>query len=178
MTKFRRRTIFFERTVLIILVISIINWIVGSFIVSNEIIDQGQGFFSYKSELMIENLGPGFAGDESFFSIFSIFFPAATGILAGSNISGDLKDAQTAIPKGTFLAIFVTSAVYGVVAFTLGGTGMRIAGENLVGNDTMSVYQSYMQPCPSTKFSNYSLDSAACQLNVTYRVVLKCCILG
>lgn len=39
----------------------------------------------------MENFGPKFTEGENFFSVFAIFFPAATGILAGANISGDLK---------------------------------------------------------------------------------------
>lgn len=39
---------------------------------------------------MWENMGPDFRDGETFFSVFAIFFPAATGILAGANISGDL----------------------------------------------------------------------------------------
>jgi amino acid transporter len=44
--------------------------------------------------------------------MFGVFFPAFTGISAGSSISGDLSDPQVAIPKGTFLAIFTSSGVY------------------------------------------------------------------
>uniref|UniRef100_A0A8B9GZ68 Solute carrier family 12 member 7a n=1 Tax=Astyanax mexicanus TaxID=7994 RepID=A0A8B9GZ68_ASTMX len=41
-----------------------------------------------------------------------IFFPSVTGILAGSNRSGDLRDAQRSIPIGTILAIVTTSIIY------------------------------------------------------------------
>uniref|UniRef100_A0A8C6VVD4 Solute carrier family 12 member 4 n=1 Tax=Nothobranchius furzeri TaxID=105023 RepID=A0A8C6VVD4_NOTFU len=48
----------------------------------------------------------------SFTLLVGIFFPSATGIMAGSNRSGDLRDAQKSIPVGTILAITTTSLVY------------------------------------------------------------------
>nr|XP_006009868.1 PREDICTED: solute carrier family 12 member 6 isoform X2 [Latimeria chalumnae] len=48
----------------------------------------------------------------SFTILVGIFFPSVTGIMAGSNRSGDLKDAQKSIPIGTILAILTTSLVY------------------------------------------------------------------
>lgn len=44
--------------------------------------------------------------------LVGIYFPSVTGIMAGSNRSGDLRDAQKSIPIGTILAITTTSIIY------------------------------------------------------------------
>ncbi|XP_051557017.1 solute carrier family 12 member 7 isoform X2 [Myxocyprinus asiaticus] len=49
----------------------------------------------------------------TFFTILvGIYFPSVTGIMAGSNRSGDLRDPQRSIPTGTILAIVTTSLIY------------------------------------------------------------------
>ncbi|XP_074185238.1 solute carrier family 12 member 7 isoform X7 [Rhinolophus sinicus] len=48
----------------------------------------------------------------SFTMLVGIYFPSVTGIMAGSNRSGDLRDAQKSIPTGTILAIVTTSFIY------------------------------------------------------------------
>ncbi|XP_056598853.1 solute carrier family 12 member 7 isoform X2 [Triplophysa dalaica] len=49
----------------------------------------------------------------SYFTILvGIYFPSVTGIMAGSNRSGALRDPQRSIPTGTILAILTTSFIY------------------------------------------------------------------
>uniref|UniRef100_A0A3Q3C159 Solute carrier family 12 member 1 n=1 Tax=Haplochromis burtoni TaxID=8153 RepID=A0A3Q3C159_HAPBU len=112
---------------LVILLVAIVNVFVGTVIpATNE--KKAQGFFNYRSKIFLENFTPAFRDGETFFSVFAIFFPAATGILAGANISGDLRDAQAALPKGTLLAILITGLTY--LAMALSATVVRDATGN------------------------------------------------
>uniref|UniRef100_A0A803T321 Solute carrier family 12 member 3 n=1 Tax=Anolis carolinensis TaxID=28377 RepID=A0A803T321_ANOCA len=121
----------------IVIMISFINYLVGTVIPASQE-KQAKGFFSYRGDIFAQNFVPNWRGpDGSFFGLFSIFFPSATGILAGANISGDLKDPAVAIPKGTLMAIFWTTISYLVLSATIGSCVIRDASGNV--NDTLTV---------------------------------------
>uniref|UniRef100_A0A8D0FVZ1 Solute carrier family 12 member 1 n=1 Tax=Strix occidentalis caurina TaxID=311401 RepID=A0A8D0FVZ1_STROC len=119
---------------LIVLLVAIANFFIGTVIPTNNE-KKARGFFNYQASIFAENFGPDFRSGEGFFSVFAIFFPAATGILAGANISGDLKDPQVAIPKGTMLAILITTVAYIGVAICAASCVVRDATGNI--NDTV-----------------------------------------
>uniref|UniRef100_A0AAY4E7K3 Solute carrier family 12 member 1 n=1 Tax=Denticeps clupeoides TaxID=299321 RepID=A0AAY4E7K3_9TELE len=138
---------------LIILLVAIANVFIGTVIPATKD-KNSKGFFNYHESIISENFLPEFRDGETFFSVFAIFFPAATGILAGANISGDLKDPQAALPKGTLLAIFITGITYLGVA--LSATVVRDATGNL--NDTIVEGMS----CNFSAACDFGYDFSAC----------------
>jgi amino acid transporter len=82
-------------------------------------------------------------GSEKFWLVFAVFFPASTGIMAGANMSGELKDPRKSIPPGTLWAIAVSFVVYMVLAYWLA----RSASEaELISNYNIIIERSFFPP--------------------------------
>jgi amino acid transporter len=90
---------------------------------------------NFQADSVHANLSPGFIEGMSLWKAFAIFFPAVTGILAGVNMSGDLRNPQKNIPRGVLAAISVSALVYIGIAVLMAGNFQR---ETLIG-DSMAI---------------------------------------
>ncbi|KAL8045599.1 hypothetical protein ABFS82_08G126900 [Erythranthe guttata] len=61
----------------------------------------------------------------NFNALVGLFFPAVTGIMAGSNRSASLKDTQRSIPVGTLAATLATTILYLVTVLFFGALATR-----------------------------------------------------
>lgn len=69
-----------------------------------------------------------FSGSKfSFWQLFAIYFPAATGIMAGVNMSGELKNPARSIPLGTLCSIGAALVIYAGQILLIGGSISREA---------------------------------------------------
>ncbi len=71
-----------------------------------------------------------------FWSVFAIFFPAVTGVLAGVSMSGELKDPRSSIPTGTLAAIGVSLVIYVALAIWL---GTHVSAARLIAHPTILI---------------------------------------
>ncbi len=110
--------------ILSILLVSLISYFMGA--------------WPYASlETFHSNLAPNWTDTYGFFSTFALFFPAVTGIMAGVNMSGDLKDPGRSLPTGTLGAIGFTALIYAGIAITLASSSHRnvLLGDSFVMKD-------------------------------------------
>ncbi|XP_043381471.1 solute carrier family 12 member 8 isoform X2 [Chelonia mydas] len=106
---------------LFLLAVSTLDFVIGSF----THLDPEHGFVGYSKELMFNNTLPDYSTGESFFTVFGVFFPAATGVMAGFNMSGDLQKPVASIPLGSLAAIGISWFLYIVFVFLLGAICTR-----------------------------------------------------
>ena len=74
------------------------------------------------------------SGGDPFFSVFTIIFPAFTGMAAGLGLSGDLKNPTKSIPNGTLWATMAGMVIYILVAYklTISATPEELASDQLI----------------------------------------------
>ncbi|MFU8811875.1 MAG: amino acid permease [Balneolaceae bacterium] len=79
----------------------------------------------------------------SFWVVFAVFFPAATGIMAGANMSGELQNPKRSIPLGTLSAIAISYVIYMASGYWLARV---VPAEELVSNYNVMIDYAFWPP--------------------------------
>lgn len=105
--------------------VSISCMLLGAFLFATK---NSYGLLQPQDLVYMDNIWPNYQPDPvteitpDFWSLLAIFYPSVTGILAGSNRSGVLKNASQSIPTGTLGAIGFTTGIYILVVWLYGLT--------------------------------------------------------
>ena len=104
----------------------------------------------------------------NFFFVFTIIFPAFTGLAAGLGLSGDLKDPKKSIPRGTLWATVVGMLVYVAVAYKF---AVSASPEDLVADQLIMSKIAIWGPIIPIGLAAASLSSALGSIMVAPRTL-------
>uniref|UniRef100_A0A914VGR1 Solute carrier family 12 member 9 n=1 Tax=Plectus sambesii TaxID=2011161 RepID=A0A914VGR1_9BILA len=96
-----------------------------TFTYTGNVTERYTGFsFNTLGENMLSNYTHDYTTEKttSFALVFAVIFSGITGIMAGANMSGELKQPDVSIPRGTLQAVLTTYGVYLLTAVLLGAS--------------------------------------------------------
>jgi len=146
--------------ILVIIIGSLISVIVSIFTTSLGQPIQWWGTFPGSPETGFQGVG--------FWAVFAVFFPASTGIMAGANMSGDLKNPRRSIPVGTLAAIGLSLIVYLALAVWL---VMISSNKELINNYTVMIDRSAWGPAVLAGLLGATFSSALSSLVGSPRIL-------
>lgn len=138
-----------QYVIMAIIILSIVSIVGGLFV--NELNYDFVWFGNYEGSP--EN---NFSGT-SFWLVFAVFFPAVTGVMAGANMSGDLKNPRKSIPRGTISAVIITTIVYMAMVFV---AALLATPQELLENYNVFIDKAYYTPIVLAGLLGATLSSA------------------
>ena len=124
--------------IMVVIVLSLVSIVMAAYNGSMQIpTDEAFSLGSFKGSPENDFKG------SNFWIVFAVFFPAATGIMAGANMSGELKEPKRSIPVGTLWAIGVSFVIYMALAYWLARTATE---DELLNNYNIIIEKAYYGP--------------------------------
>ncbi|XP_053628743.1 solute carrier family 12 member 8 isoform X1 [Cherax quadricarinatus] len=110
---------------LLLVVLAALDFLFGSFLDHSDVTVAEPGVTGWSAVTWTNNTSPGYTQGTSWFTVLGVFFPSVTGIMAGINMSGDLRNPARDIPVGTLSALGLSTVLYLVFVVVLGATVER-----------------------------------------------------